>query len=67
MAVILTVGFFVHIIYSGRYRLCCVSCVVKQKRTKACIDESDERLELFAYHCLFSQDLAGGVEGAYLK
>ena len=39
----------------------------KKKRTKACRDESGERLELFAYHCLFSQDIAGGVEGVYLK
>ena len=38
-----------------------------KKRTKACRDESGERLELFAYHCLFSQDIAGGVEGVYLK
>ena len=38
----------------------------EKTRTKACRDESDERLELFAYHCLFSQDLAGGVEGVYL-
>ena len=41
--------------------------IVRKKRTKTCRDESDEHLELLAYHCLFSQDLAGGVEGVYLK